>query len=366
MRSLGNGGPVSTAVVAWRGILRHQCTSDVFGTCGMLIAVHHILGVAVWDDGRRSTRNEALRQFIRYLIRFACGLLLLAPLGVVGWMANAIRLGNADVFLNWNSLYDYISIGVVVFSFFLLAAIAAKPRKGTRLVIGVLGLSLLAVGAVGHYGFKYLSMATLAPIPPMKQLKPNAAETVLGYHYACPTLGGQVAFGDGSVKYVDPERFATLSHADTPDQPPEFISPVKEPPADKLRENGDERQGESVISRAQERINHGNNLKRMAMDHFRFRARSGIRVPLKPEHFVTYFGMPDDLRKGISDGTYIWYFGWQPTVSYAAEKARALWCDFVSWASIYVAGFGAGLLLAASILVMKRPQPAQVASVDTA
>ncbi len=48
----------------------------------------------------------------------------------------------------------------------------------------------------------------------------------------------------------------------------------------------------------------------MAVDHFGFHPRDGIRVPLKPEHFKTYPGMTDELRKAISNGTYVWYFGW--------------------------------------------------------
>ncbi len=298
---------------------------------------------------------------MRQLVRVACGLLLVAAIGIVGWMASAISRDNIEAFRAWNSLYDYISVGGVVFSCLLLGAIAVPTRRGARVALVVLGVVLLATGIFGHYGFKLLSNATLAPIPPMKQLKPNAAETVLGFHYVCPTLGGHVAFGDGSVRYVDREQFATLRHADTPDHPPEFISPVKVPPADKPRENAGEPQGESTLSRAQERINHSNNLKRMAVDHFRFQPRDGIQVPLKPEDFGTYYGMTDELRRAISDGTYVWYFGWEPTVSYATERTRALWYDFASWASVYIAGFGAGSLLAGLVLVMKRSNPALVA-----
>ncbi len=74
----------------------------------------------------------------------------------------------------------------------------------------------------------------------MKQLKPNAAEAVLGFHYVCPTSGGYVAFGEGSVRHVNPEHFAALRHADAPDQQPEFTSPIKVPSADKSSENADE------------------------------------------------------------------------------------------------------------------------------
>jgi hypothetical protein len=195
------------------------------------------------------------------------------------------------------------------------------------------------------------------------QRKPDAAKTVLGYHYACATSGGYVAFGDGAVKYVDHEQFATLRHADSPDQTPEFISPSRMPPAKEANENVDERREENASERAQavqERINHANNLKQMAKGHFYFQPRDGIRVPLKPEHLTTYPAMSDELREAISDGTYVWYFGWEPRVSFAAEKARALWYEFASWASVYVAGFGAGALLAGLVLLMKRSEPAQI------
>lgn len=297
---------------------------------------------------------------MRQLVRFVCGLLLIAALGVVVWMANAISRDNIDAFRNWSTLYDYITLGGVVFSCVLLGAMAGTTRGGVRLTLVLLGVSLLASGIVGHYGFKYLSDATLAPIPPTKQLKPNAAETVLGFHYLCPSSGGYVAFGDGSVRYVDPQQFATLRHADTPDQPPEFTSPIKEPSENKPRENADEQPGRNALSRAQERINQSNNLKRMAVDHFGFQPRDGIRVPLKPQHFRTYPGMTDELQKAISDGTYVWYFGWDPIVSYAAERTKALWYEFASWASVYIAGFGAGSLLAGLTLVIKRPNPMRV------
>ncbi len=290
------------------------------------------------------------------LVRAVCGIVLVAAIGVVGWMASAISGDSSDAFRDWNSFYDYIAVGGVVFSCVLLAATANASSRGMQLAFVLLGVTMLASGIIGHYGLKYLSEATLAPIPPMKQLKPDAAETVLGFHYVCPTSGGCVAFGDGSVRYVDREEFATLRHADHPDQPPEFISPVKRPAADTPIENAGELVGESTLSDAQDRINHSNNLKRMAVDHFGFRPRDGIRVPLKPEHFKTYFGMTNELREAISDGTYVWYFGWEPVVSYAAERTRALWYAWASWASVYFAGFGAGSLLAGLILVMKRPR----------
>jgi hypothetical protein len=300
---------------------------------------------------------------MRRLLRVVCVLLLLAAVGVVVWMANAISGGNIEAFRDWNSLYDYIAVGGVVISCVLLGTLPRTSRSGVRLTLVLLGVFLLANGLIGHFGFQYLSDATLAPIPPMKQLRPNAAKTVLGFHYRCPTSGGYVAFGDGSVKYVDREKFATLRHADTPDQAPEFVSPLKRPSADEPTENIDEQQSENSLSRVQERISHSNNLKQMAVDHFRFKPRDGIRVPLKPEHFMTYPAMTDELRKAISDGTYVWYFGWEPVVSYDTEKTRALWYDFASWASIYFASLGAGLLLAGLVLVMKHPNPTQ--SVDS-
>jgi len=307
------------------------------------------------------------------LVRIACGGVLFAAIAVVGWMASAINRDNVDVFRDWNSLYDYISVGGVIFSCFLLGATAVTSRRRARIASIVLGVSLLAIGAVGHYGFKYLSLAKLAPINHVTQRKPNAAETVLGYHYVCPTLGGHVAFGDGSVRYIDREHFATLRHADTPDQPPDFISPFKEPPEESPRENADERRGESSlqmaligVQEAQERMTHSDNLKRMVVDHFGFRPRDGIRVPLKPEHFKTYPWMTDELRNAIFDGTYVWYFGWEPTISYATERTTALWYDFASWASVYILGFGIGSLLAGLVLVMKRSNPTLAASSEAA
>ena len=298
---------------------------------------------------------------MRLFVRAVCVLLLVAAVGVVGWMAMAIGRNNVDAFRDWNSLYDYITVGCVVFSCVLLGMLAGTSSKGVRLTLTVLGGAMLAGGIGGHYGFQYLSNATLAPIPAMRQLKPNAADIVLGYHYVCPESGGYVAFGDGSVRYVDSEQFATLLHADTPDQTPEFISPIKEPLAGELNGNTDEQQGKTALSRAQERINHADNLKKMAVDHFRFQPRDGIRVPLKPEHFKSYPVMSDELRKAISDGTYAWYFGWEPVVSYHTEKIRARWYDFASWASTYFAGFGAGLLLAGLVLVIRRPKQTLVA-----
>ncbi len=293
------------------------------------------------------------------LLRVACGLMLLAPICIVGRMAREISRGNSGEFLSWNSLYDYISVGTVVASCLLLGAIATKSMQRTGRAVAVLGFSLLAIGAVGHYGLKFLSDVTLAPIPPMKQLKPNAAQTVLGFHYLCPISGGTVAFGDGSVKYVEQEEFATLRHADFPEYPPEFISPVKKPPSAELTEGADQQPRVNALSSAQERIKHGNNLKQMAVDHFHFQPRDGFRVPLKPEHFKTYPGMTDELRTAIFDGTYVWYFGWEPTVSYTAEKSKALWYDFASWASLYIAGLGAGAVLTAVVMAMKHSDAAR-------
>ncbi len=136
---------------------------------------------------------------MRQLVRIICGLLLVAAIGVVVWMANAISRGNIDAFRDWNSLYDYIAIVGLVGSCVLLGAIAITSRSGVRLALVLMGIFLLASGIAGHYGFKFLSHATLAPIPPTKQLRPNASETVLGFHYGCPTSGGYVAFGDGSL-----------------------------------------------------------------------------------------------------------------------------------------------------------------------
>jgi hypothetical protein len=311
-------------------------------------------------------RIEHLSQSMRLLVRGVCALLLIAAIGVVGWMGNAISQDNIDTFRDWNSLYDYITVGGVVLACFLLGATTVSSGRGVRLAIVLVGVALLATGIGGHYGFKYLSDATLAPIPPMKQLRPNASKTVLGFHYLCPTSGGYVAFGDGAVKYVDREQFAKLRHADTPDQPPEFVSPAKEPSGDESSQQVDQQEGTNALARAQERINHSNNLKQMAVDHLRFKPRDGIRVPLKPEHFNSYRGMPDELRKAISDGTYVWYFGWEPIVSYATERTRALWYDFASWASIYLAALGAGSLLAGLVLMMKGEKPTPVAIRESA
>ncbi len=302
---------------------------------------------------------------MRLLVRAVCGLFLVAAVGVIGGMAIAIGRNNIETFRNWNSLYDYMIAGGVVFFCALLGMLADTSSKGLRRSLAVLGIFMLAGGIMGHYGFQFLSGATLAPIPPMKQLKPNAAEIVLGYHYVCPESGGNVAFGDGAVRYVDREQFATLLHADTPDQTPEFISPIKKPLTSDPKENTDEQPGNDVLSSAQERIMHANNLKKMAVDHIQFQPRDGIRVPLKPEHFKTYSIMTDELREAISDGTYVWYFGWEPVVSYHSEKTRALWYDFASWASIYCAGFGAGLLLAGLVLMIRRPQQTLVAGTES-
>lgn len=303
---------------------------------------------------------------MRLLLRAVCGLFLVAAVGLIGWMAMAIRRNNIDAFRNWNSLYDYITVGGVVFFCVLLAMLAGTSSKGLRRTLAVLGVFMLAGGILGHYGFHFLSGATIAPIPPMKQLKPNASKIVLGYHYVCPESGGNVAFGDGAVRYVDSEQFATLVHADTPDQAPEFISPIKESLASDLKQNTNEQQENDALSRAQERIKHANNLKKMAVDHIQFQPRDGIRVPLKPEHFKTYSWMNDELRDAISDGTYVWYFGWEPFVSYHSEKTRALWYEFASWASTYFAGFGAGLLLAGLVLVIRRPKQTLVTGNESA
>ncbi len=243
----------------------------------------------------------------------------------------------------------------------LLGAIADAGRRQTRVTVIVLGVSLLAAGIAGYAGFKYLSLAALDSVPAVPQLKPNAAQTVLGYYYRCASSGGDVAFGDGSVKYVGREQFAKLRHADSPDQTPEFISPVKVPTVDESTEIANERQGENAprsVEAIQERIKHSNNLKQMAEGHFYSRPRDGLRVPLKPEHLSTYPAMSDELRKAIADGTYVWYFGWQPRVLYTAERTKALWYDFASWASVYVAGFGAGAMLAGLVLVRKQTKPA--------
>lgn len=317
-----------------------------------------------------------MSQNIRQLIRVACGLLLCAAIGIVVWMANEIRRSDIYALREWNALYDYISLGGVVFCCFLLGALTVTSRSSIRLAILFLGAFLFLGGIVGHYGFKYLSQATMSlPIVARMQLKPNASQTVLGYHYACPSSGGSVAFGDGSVRYVSREEFATLPHANTPDQPPEFTSPTKKPEADEQNENSQEQQDNSELaialknaSLAEERIKHSNNLKWMAEDHFRFQPRDGIRRPLKPEHFVSYPGMPDELRQAISDGTYVWYFGWDPIDSkyyeqekaYAAAESKAHWFEFLSWASIYCIGFGAGSLLAGLTLMIKSWKPKRV------
>ena len=297
---------------------------------------------------------------MRRLLRGICGLFVFAAVGLVGWMAKQILDDNIDTFRDWNSLYDYVASGSVLLACMLLGALSDASKRRFRPALFLLGGFLLASGVAGFYGFKYLSDAALAPIPPMKQLRPNAAETVLGYHYLCPVSGGTVAFGDGSVRYVSREKFASLRHADNPDQTPEFISPVKQPSEDESSALAEAKQENSVISNAQERIKHSDNLKKMALDHFHFQPRDGIRVPLKPEHFKTYGWMPEELRKSILDGTYVWYFGWDPIVSYASERTAALRYDFANWASIYLASLGGGLLLGAFVLMMKRPAPSVV------
>jgi hypothetical protein len=317
-----------------------------------------------------------MSQNMRQLVRAVCGVLLIAGVGVVVWMANEISQCNIAAFRDWNSLYDFIAVGCIVFCCFLLGAMAVTSKGVIRLTLVLLGVSLLVSGIVGRYGFKYLSQATFVSesVYSRMKLKPNAAETVLGFHYLCRRLGGYVALGDGSVRYVDREQFVTLRHADPPDHPPEFSSPIKEPAADEPTENADVHQDNSEIGLAlqnenlvQERIKHSSNLKWMAEDHFSFRPRDGIRRPLKPEHFTSYPGMTDELRKAISDGTYVWYFGWDPIDSnyYEETKAssdaasKALWYDFASWASVYLAGFGAGSLLASLTLWMKCRNPLQ-------
>lgn len=178
-----------------------------------------------------------------------------------------------------------------------------------------------------------------------------------------------MAFGDGSVRYVDQNQFATLRHADTPDQTPEFTSPTKLPPAKDSIESANERQEENAFSRVQslqQRVNHSNNLKKMAEGHFYFRPRDGIRAPLRPEHLTTYPAMNKELRAAISDGTYVWYFGWEPRVSFAKEKTKSLWYDFTSWVCLYISGLGAGLLLAGLVMLMKRSNSAQVTAREPA
>lgn len=306
-------------------------------------------------------------QIVRRVMQGACGLWLIGAIVVVGWMANAIVRDKVDAFRRWNSLYDYIIVGGVVFSCLLLAFLVVTAGKRIRVGVIALGVSLLAVGILGHYGFQYLRLATLDPIPTTVQRKPNAANTVLGYHYLCPTVGGSVAFGDGSVRYVTQEVFSTLRHANTPDQTPEFISPIKAPPSEESVKKGDELPEANVLSQVQatqERIKHSNNLKQMANGHFAFRPRNGARVPLKPEHLANYYGMDSELRNGIADGTYVWYFGWEPSISYTAERTRALWYDYISWACVYLAGFGAGSLLAGLVLLMKRTATAKQTGIE--
>ena len=113
-------------------------------------------------------------------------MLLIAAIGVVGWMANAISLSNVNAFRDWKSLYDYISVGGVVFSCMLLAALAAPSTRRARVSVVVLGALMLAIGILGHYGFKHLSIVTNPGVGTIEH-RQNAAETVLGFHYVCPS-----------------------------------------------------------------------------------------------------------------------------------------------------------------------------------
>lgn len=313
--------------------------------------------------------NKDMSQNMRQLVRVVCGLLLVAVIGLIAWMAYNVSGNNSDALRDWNSWYDYIAVSCVALVCVVMGTTAVASGRGLRVTLLLMGGLVLLSGIVGHYGFEYLRNESLVTqnLPKMR-LKPNAAETVLGFHYACPSSGGYVAFGNGSVRYVDGEQFAKLRHADTPDYPPEFTSPKKQTSSENEKENADEKPGDSELGRAvinasltQERIEHSNNLKRMAEDHFNFSPRGSIRRPLKPEDFRSYPGMSDELRTAITDGTYVWYFGWDPIDSnyYAESKAydygttKAAWYDFASWASIYFASYGVGSLFAGLILVIK-------------
>lgn len=310
-----------------------------------------------------------MSQNMRQLVRIVCGLLLVAVIGLVAWMAYEISGGNIDALRDWNVSYDYIALSCIVLVCVVFAVMTNASAGVMRLTLLLMGVLVLLSGVVGHYGFKYLRDETLVTqkLPKMR-LRPNAAETVLGFHYICPSSGGYVAFGDGSVRYVDREQFAKLRHADTPDQPPEFTSPIKPLPAEDQSENADEKKDGSKLGLAienariaQERIAHSNNLKWMAEDHFNFSPQGNIRRPLKPEQFRSYLGMSDELRKAIADGTYVWYFGWDPidpsyyaeTKAYGYAETKAVWYYFASWASVYCACFGVGALFAGLTLVIK-------------
>lgn len=323
----------------------------------------------IWCMLRLADWDKIMSQNMRRVVQFLCGILLVAGVGLVAWMAYRVSGNDLDALRDWNSLYDYIVVGCVVLVCVILATIADGSGRGLRTTLVSTGGLLLLSGAVGYQGFEYLRNESLVTqVLPKIRLKPNAAETVLGYHYVCPISGGYVAFGDGSVRYVDPEQFESLRHAETPDYAPEFHSPKKQATLDDKNVNADEKKGDSELGLAvkdaglvQERIEHSNNLKRMAEDHFNFLPQGSVRRPLKPEHFRSYPGMSDELRTSIKDGTYVWYFGWDPIDSnyymeseaYEYGTTKALWYQFASWASIYFAGYGLGSLFAGLILVIK-------------
>jgi cytochrome bd-type quinol oxidase subunit 2 len=83
-----------------------------------------------------------MSQNMRQLIRFVCVLLLVAAIGVVVWMANEISPDNIYALRDWNPLYDYIIMGVVVLSCVLLGALAVTSKRVTRITLVASGIFL--------------------------------------------------------------------------------------------------------------------------------------------------------------------------------------------------------------------------------
>jgi hypothetical protein len=236
----------------------------------------------------------------------------------------------------------------------LLVANSSGTRRAawTQIAAGILisGLSVLGV-----FGLQYLHAEKTAPLGFTNERKPNAAKTVLGYHYLTPLFGGQAAMGDGSVIYLTKEEFATAPKANTPDEQPVWTSPVKSlEGAQELQQQAGEDAATFKVRQAKARMDISNELKLLARGHFFQLPGNKREVPCKPEELGNYPGLSKELKASLADGTYVWFFGWKPFVSQQKLRESAEWYRFGSWACWFGVATGIGATLGGWIVSRRK------------
>jgi hypothetical protein len=287
--------------------------------------------------------------------------------GWLTWLYFDTKFFHSRAWVEPPSAQDMCQFAVVIVAW-LGVAVSSRPLA-TRWVYTVFCVAVtiaIAIFFVGNWVAELASQRS-ASLTWIVEQKPNTSRVVLGYHWLTAEAGGQVAFGDGSVGYLTKDEFLASLKAEPPDYEPRFISPRKSHPsvqdgAQPENPNNTPRPTDpaGIVREAEERARIGTFLKRLAVAHFALISRADGRPPLDPSELQAEARLNEKELAELTDGTYVWSFGWQPYIKPKYTMAQVQQSLKLSWLSLHAFVASLGFLLYASVMLVRgRSSPRQ-------